>query len=79
MPVSKCGSSVTVYPPGQDPVDVPLDDFDRQLDESTGNEVWEEFSRTTSIVDVSGVEIERIEEVTFQKESGKMITLSFNN
>lgn len=43
-------------------------------------EVWQEVERTMTDIDVDGVLIKRIEEVTFDKgESGKKVTLVFDN
>lgn len=54
-------------------------DVSDQADDDDGV-IFDEVSRTTSTVDVSGVEIERIDAVTFENEaSGLRMTLVFDN
>jgi hypothetical protein len=50
-----------------------------ELEDPDRVEEWNEVDRTTSNVDVSGVTIERIESVTFEKPSGAKVVLNFNN
>jgi len=74
---SSCNNNITVYPPFGDPFDMPLEDIYNEA--VPAEEVWNESSRETSIIDVSGVQIERIDSVTFSRGNGKIITLVFNN
>lgn len=49
-------------------------------EDTTAGVTYTEVSRTSSTVDVSGVEIERIDSVTFEHETtGERLTLVFDN
>jgi len=74
---SSCGSNIILYPPSGDPFEFPVDDI--YNDTTPDEEVWDEVSRETSNIDVRGVQIERIDSVTFSRGSGKIIKLNFNN
>ena len=43
------------------------------------SESWNEVSRQTSIINVEGVEVERIDTIVLQRANGSRITLNFNN
>lgn len=43
------------------------------------SEEWNEVSRETSIVNIEGAEVERIDRVVLQRGNGSRITLNFNN
>ena len=66
-----CRSTITIRPPGQDPIQVPIDEIEP-------DKVNNEISRSTKQVEVSGVIIERITSVTFAASVGTgRLTLNF--
>ena len=68
-----CSSTVVIKPPGGPEVEVPVEDL------FPVDEVWEETSRQTEPVSVSGVIIDRIVSVTFRRPGGGTVTLAFDN
>jgi hypothetical protein len=40
---------------------------------------WQETSRQTSVVDIDGTEVERIDRLTMRLPSGGTVTMIFNN
>lgn len=74
---SSCGDKVAVIPSFGDPYEAPVEDFFENA--APQNQTWNEQSRETSIVNVSGVQVERIDSVTFNTGNGKLVTLVFNN
>lgn len=72
-----CRTSVRKRNPDGTEEEVPVDEAlaDAEAEETTA-ETWEAVSGTTTLVTVDGVEIERLTSATFQKPSGKQVTLN---
>lgn len=60
-------------------LDAPVDEVADMLDEALGNQRWVETGRVDQEVEVDGVTIYRIQEVTFRKPTGGTVTLVFDH
>jgi hypothetical protein len=71
-----CRTSVRTRKPNGEEEELPLSEAIQDAEAEEDPENWEAVSGTTTTVEVDGVEIDRLTSATFEKPSGKRITLN---